>query len=121
MKLEKLLKEIINQERIIKSAIEARDLDIVESAIKVKGELITELEKHDLKNLKANLKEMVDEIIKYDESNVVLMEDFKLHMNERFNADRKEKLDVQKNRTLTNKYKNPYADNVGGVFIDRKK
>lgn len=116
-----LIKKILNETRIINSAAKANDVKIISNSIAEKGKYIDELSQLDTSDLSEDEQTMMDEIFALDEENVELVKLNQQALIVEMNQNRKKKLVVSKQSNLTQKYKNPYANQLGGSYIDKKK
>lgn len=115
------LHEIIVQSKIILSAIQVGDMDIVQGAVDVRGRLIHELEQYKDKTITDEARQLYQEFESIELKCKQEMDAFKVKLEKELMDSKNEKLKVQRNKNAMDQYHMQSKSMYSGLSIDNKK
>ena len=115
------LHEIIVQSKIILSAIQVGDMDIVQGAVDERGRLIHELEQYNDKTITDEARQLYQEFESIELKCKQEMDAFKVKLEKELMDSKNEKLKVQRNKNAMDQYHMQSKSMYSGLSIDNKK
>ena len=117
----KELEQIIVQSKIVFSAIQVGDMDIVQSAVDERGILIKQLEAVEHKLIDDDAKQLYKDFLEIEAKCQKEMEKLRLKLEKELFDSKNQMQSVQKNKNAMDKYHMQSRELYSGLSIDNKK